>query len=243
MASKLEQITAKRYFVIGDLHGCPDEPAVMLNYLVNQEGLSQDDAVIFLGDYIDRGPNSKAVIDLMIDFKKRYPATRFLKGNHEDMMLDFFGFGGRLGQAFLHNGGLETIQSYGISVFDNAEEMAAKLPEEHRNFLYNLDSIITFPGYITVHAGLNPFREINLQNDGDVFWIRDEFIANIHNFKALVVFGHTPHREVLLHQPYKIGIDTGLVFGNKLSCLELPSGKLYQIKNSSSQVTISTIKV
>ena len=72
--------------------------------------------------------------------------------------------------------------------------------------------ILKVEGFICAHAGLNPLREIEAQNDGDVFWIRDEFLSNVHPFKRTVIFGHTPHQEIFVHLPYKVGIDTGLVF-------------------------------
>ncbi len=230
--------TAKgaRVYTVGDIHGCPSEPEVLLKHLTTKEGLGADDTVIFLGDYIDRGPNSRAVVDLLLDFKSKFPGTRFLRGNHEDMLLDFLGFGGNLGEAFLYNGGVETIQSYGISVFASVEEMVDALPVEHRKFFRELESIVIVDDFICVHAGLNPLRDLDAQNDGDVFWIRDEFLHNIHPFKKTVVFGHTPHREVVHHLPYKVGIDTGLVFGNKLSCLELRSGRILQVAREARHV-------
>ena len=118
-----EILNSKRVYAIGDLHGCVDEPALLVEFLVKDEGLTVDDTVIFLGDYIDRGPASKDVVELMLQFKQAFPETHFLRGNHEDMMMDFLGYGGSLGQAFLYNGGLETIQSYGISVFSAPNEM------------------------------------------------------------------------------------------------------------------------
>lgn len=238
-ASVVSYAQGDRIYAVGDIHGCPNEAQVLMQYLETQEKLTDKDVVIFLGDYIDRGPNSRGVIELMIDFKNRFPNTRFLKGNHEDMLLDFLGFGGRLGEAFLYNGGLETIQSYGISVFAPPSEMVSKLPPEHFEFFCKLESIVRVGGFICVHAGLNPLRELHSQNDGDVCWIREEFIANIHSYDATVVFGHTPHQELFLHLPYKIGVDTGLVFGNKLSCLELTNGCAFQIAQGSKKVTVN----
>jgi serine/threonine protein phosphatase 1 len=242
-SSTITNISAERVYVIGDIHGCPDELEVLLRSLEVQQGLGQKDTTVFLGDFIDRGPNSKAVIDLLIDFKSKFPATVFLKGNHEDMLLDFLGYDGRLGQAFLYNGGVETIQSYGISVFSPPEEMRSALPPAHLAFYLNLLSIVRIDDFVCVHAGLNPLRELNAQNDADVFWIRDEFISNLHSFEVTVVFGHTPYREVLVHLPYKIGIDTGLVFGNKLSCLELRSGSVFQIARGAAEVTTGKIEL
>jgi serine/threonine protein phosphatase 1 len=152
------------------------------------------------------------------------------------MLLDFLGFEGRLGQAFLYNGGLETIQSYGISVFDPPEEMLKALPAAHLTFFKNLDSIVLYKEFVLVHAGLHPLRDLSAQNDSDIFWIRDDFIHNVHPFGKTIVFGHTPHPEVFEHLPFKLGIDTGLVFRNKLTCIELPSGEVYQVARNDTQV-------
>lgn len=240
-ASKISEASGVRVFVIGDQHGCLEEAQRLLEYLENVEGLKDEDLVIFLGDYIDRGPDTKGVVELMLDFKTRFPKTRFLKGNHEDMMLDFLGFGGTLGQAFLYNGGIETIQSYGMSVFSSPSEMVEALPAHHFRFFSELESIIQVDDFICVHAGLNPLRGLSSQNDSDVFWIRDEFLSSVHNFKKTVIFGHTPHQEVFAHLPYKIGIDTGLVFGNKLTCIELNSGAVFQLARGGKTVEESRI--
>jgi serine/threonine protein phosphatase 1 len=242
-SSVISKAEGERIFVIGDIHGCVDEPAAMLTFLQRDEKLTSGDAVVFLGDYIDRGSASRQVIDLVLNFKAKFPNTYFMKGNHEDMLMDFLGFEGRLGQAFLYNGGLETIQSYGISVFAAAHEMRAAFPKSHLDFFEKLLSVLSVDKYLCVHAGLNPLRDLDSQNDGDVLWIRDEFIANVHSFNQTVIFGHTPYKEVLLHLPYKIGIDTGLVFGNKLSCLELKSGKLLQVARGGSSVVRSRVDV
>ena len=242
-SSAVTEASGERVYVIGDLHGCVKEPQILLRHLESAEGLTEKDLVIFLGDYIDRGPDSKGVIDLMLDFRTRFPKTRFLKGNHEDMLLDFLGFGGNLGQAFLYNGGLETIQSYGITVFAPPSEMISAMPPIHFKFYCELESIIRVGDFICVHAGLNPLRDLTAQNDSDVFWIRDEFLTNVHTFKKTVVFGHTPHREIFQHLPYKMGLDTGLVFGNKLTCVELTSGKTFQITRDTTEVVTSATDI
>ena len=241
--SVIKTSSDERVFVIGDLHGIADEPRILFKYLEKKEDLSENDHLVFLGDYIDRGKDSKDVVELMLDLKNKYPNTKFLKGNHEDMLLDFVGYGGRLGHAFLYNGGVETLQSYGISVFSTPDEMVESMPKEHVEFFKNLEMMIQIDDYICVHAGLNPQKEISKQVEEEVLWIRDEFISCEHEFNKTVVFGHTPHQEILLHTPYKIGLDTGLVFGNKLSCLELKSGKLFQVYRSSKDVNVSSIQL
>lgn len=240
-SSIITEAAGKRIYVVGDLHGCAAEPQALIRHLEEREGLTTDDLLVFLGDYIDRGADTKATVDLMLDVRNRFPKTRFLKGNHEDMLLDFLGFGGNLGQAFLYNGGLETIQSYGISVFAPPSEMIGSMPPEHFKFYCELESILVVEDFIFVHAGLNPLRDLAAQNDTDVFWIRDEFLNNVHSFKKTIVFGHTPHREIFQHIPYKIGIDTGLVFGNKLSCVEMRSGSVFQVKKESTEVEVSKL--
>lgn len=244
---KINSDDSARIFVFGDIHGVVDEPKRLIEFLEEKEELSSKDHLIFLGDYIDRGKDSKGVIDLMLELKSEYPKTIFLKGNHEDMLLDFVGFGGRLGHAFLYNGGLDTLQSYGASVFSTAEQMISSMPKSHVEFFKNLEQIIEIDDFICVHAGLNPLKDIKKQSDDDLFWIRDEFISSEHDFKKVVVFGHTPHQEMLIHLPYKLGIDTGLVFGNKLTCLELKSGDTFQIfrgekKINKSNVDLSNLK-
>lgn len=237
-ASKISTAEGKRVFVIGDIHGCPDETALLLRNLHEQQGVNDDDVVIFLGDFIDRGPDSRAAVEAVLDFKWKHPRSRFLRGNHEDMLLDFLGFGGRHGSAYLQkgNGGIETLESYGVSPFDPPEQILASLPPAHFKFFCDLESIILVDKFICVHAGLNPLRDLDAQNDLDVFWIREEFIYNVHAFDKMIVFGHTPNPEVYLHTPWKVGLDTGLVFGGKLTCLELLTGHLLQIRRGKSEV-------
>lgn len=234
-------VVSKRTFVIGDIHGVHDETAILLSHLIKEEGICEKDAIVFLGDYIDRGPSSRQVIELMLDFKAKFPHTHFLKGNHEDMLLDFLGLGGRLGDAFLYNGGLETFQSYGISVFATLDEMIHSIPKEHIDFFSKLETILELENFYCVHAGLNPKRSFERQRHEDVYWIREPFLYSEHTFRKTVVFGHTPHHEVFLHMPFKVGLDTGLVFGNKLSCMELSSGKVYQVRRGGKEVLVSNV--
>ncbi len=236
--------STNRIFVLGDIHGCKDEPRVVLEHLEKREHLVPEDVVVFLGDYVDRGPQSKDVVQLLIDFKARHANTRFLRGNHEAMLADFLDGGNNLGFSFLRNGGVETIQSYGVTLADtSAGSFESVLPMAHLEFFLRLESMAVFDSFICVHAGLNPRRTIDNQSESEVCWIRDEFISNPHSFGKLVIFGHTPWRDIFSDLPYKIGIDTGLVFGNKLTCLELREGKVIQISRKSRKVNVSKIKM
>jgi serine/threonine protein phosphatase 1 len=100
-----------RFFIVGDIHACPQELEALLASLE----LQAEDRLVFLGDYVDRGPDARAVVDLLLGMKADNVCQMiFLKGNHEDMFLDFLGYEGRYGEAFLVNGGNATVQSYGI---------------------------------------------------------------------------------------------------------------------------------
>jgi serine/threonine protein phosphatase 1 len=235
----IDDNTYERIFCIGDIHGCDKELGVLLDALIGEEKLSTKDLLIFVGDYIDRGKASKEVVDRLIGIKDSFPNTVFLKGNHEDMLLHYIGKEGRGGDVYMVNGGKDTLSSYGVTE-DNPSKFLTQLPEAHLNFFENLDRYAISNQHIFVHAGLDPLCSLHTQNEEDLFWIRDEFIFNIHHFARTVIFGHTPFQELMLHTPYKIGIDTGLVFGNKLSCVEVKSSTLYQVTLNSEEVIKSS---
>ncbi len=234
--------TSGRLFAVGDIHGCVHELEVLLNYIQEVLRFEKEDRLVFAGDYIDRGPGSRQVVDLLLDFQEHFPdSSVFLKGNHEDMFLDFLGFGGTLGESFAMNGGSETLASYGVGAdAKSIDEVLARIPGTHLQFYKNLSRYCITPDYVFAHAGVSPLRDLQFQIDDDLFWIRDEFIQNIHHFERTVVFGHTPFENVMFDLPYKIGIDTGLVYGNMLSCIELTERRLFQIGAGEYEVREST---
>lgn len=191
--------------------------------------------MVFLGDYIDRGPASKQVVSRLLRLRREGPRCVFLKGNHEDMFLSFIGLHGHYGESFLYNGGDTTLRSYGVEQL-SADEIASHLPPDHLEFLRDLQMHFVTDEFLCVHAGLDPHRTMNEQADEDLLWIRGPFIQQPHALPFTVVFGHTPRREVLIDLPYKIGLDTGLVYGNKLSCFETSQKELFQIGHGDVQV-------
>jgi serine/threonine protein phosphatase 1 len=223
-----------RLFAVGDIHGCADELARLLAAL----DLAAGDKVVFVGDYVDRGPDSRGVIDRLIELRDSTEVdTVFLKGNHEDMMLGYLGERGSHGEVFLMNGGRATLASYGLAPTAPLAEVREALPEAHLEFLRRLELFHRDPPYLFVHAGIAPLRTLEQQDEEDLLWIREEFLRNRHKLQDTVVFGHTPQREVLWHMPYKIGLDTGCVYGNKLSCLDFTSATLFQLDRKSRRVT------
>jgi len=206
-----------RIFAVGDIHGCYQK----LEELLSKLPLNDDDTLVFLGDYIDRGPDSKKVIDRVIDLKaKRGEKTICLMGNHERMFLDYLQ--GKNRELFLLNGGEATLQQYD-------KNGVLSIPDTHLSFFHSLKNIYVTDNYVFVHAGLKPGVSIDCQQEEDLLWIRGEFIFNDFDFKKKVIFGHTPMKS---HQPFfdknKIGIDTGAVYGGFLTAIELPEEKIYQ---------------
>ena len=229
--SRAKNNHAGRLFAIGDIHGCPDELAAMIAAIAPREG----DTVVFVGDYVDRGPSARDVIDIVLELKKGPAEIVTLKGNHEDMMLSYMGFAGHYGESFLFNGGAATLDSYGVRE-DDLEHAMERIPEHHVKFFRDLSLSYLRPPYFFVHAGILPTRQLEEQDPEDLLWIRQEFIFNPHAIGAIVVFGHTPMRGVMIDLPYKLGIDTGLVYGGKLTCLEFNEGVVYQVSRNSRNV-------
>jgi serine/threonine protein phosphatase 1 len=221
-----------RRFVIGDIHGCLAE----VDRLIEHIAPTVHDTIIFLGDYVDRGPDSKGVVDRMVKLANEGPHCVFLKGNHEDMFRAYLGLGGTYGDVFIANGGGPTLRSYGIEGRAGSAALE-RMPESHRLFLESLVLSYEIRPFVCVHAGFAPQRDLDDQREEDMLWVRDEWVRAPHRFDRTVLFGHTPRREVYRHLPYKIGLDTGCVYWNKLSCLELVSGTLLQIQRGSRSVT------
>lgn len=221
-----------RAFIIGDLHGCSAE----LDVLLNEISATPDDTVVCLGDYIDRGPDARGVVERLLALERSGCRCVFLKGNHEDMFLDYLGQRGHFGDAFLFNGGESTLNSYGLQGRKGIGAWEA-LPAEHRAFFGALQLTFRWGDFLCVHAGFDPRRSLDQQHEEDMLWIRQEWIHATHDFGCTVVFGHTPMREPFLHWPYKIGIDTGLVYGNALTCLVVPEMRFLQVRRNGRAVT------
>ena len=213
----------QRTFVIGDIHGCSESLAGLLAKLDPDPGR---DSLIFLGDYIDRGPDSKGVIDLILSLPGQFRQIITLKGNHEDVLLNFMS--GRDREFFLAIGGRQALQSYGCTEpFDYP--CILNIPESHQQFFYNLLPYWEDEQYIYVHAGLRPGVHITQQTPEWLYWAAGErFVSQHYEFGKRIIFGHSVFTDPLI-EPEKVGIDTGAVFGGKLTCLVLPDMKFVQV--------------
>jgi serine/threonine protein phosphatase 1 len=203
-------------YAIGDIHGHLDALERLLEKI--QPDLEQD-RLVFMGDYIDRGPRSRGVVDYVLRLQDAAPPEQVicLKGNHEAMFLNFLK--GEDRELFLINGGLSTLRDYWGQGWDRQEKLV--LPPDHDEFYRELRLYYETPDYIFAHGGLRPGVPLADQVEEDLLWIRGEFIATMDDFGRKVIFGHTPFRQPLV-LPNKIGIDTGAAYGNALTCLKLP---------------------
>lgn len=211
----------KKTFVIGDIHGCYQS---LLSLLAKIDANPDQDRLIFLGDYLDRGPDSKKVITKILDLKKKFPYLITLSGNHEQMFLDFLH---DRNPQYLKFGGQETLVSYGLTsrFSDGIEKL---LPADHHSFLNNLLSYWEDENFIYVHAGLEPGIHLSRQSTQWLFWARENFLSSDYDFGKQVIFGHTQRKTPLLEKN-KIGIDTGAVYGGRLTCLVLPDKEFISV--------------
>ena len=221
---------SERIYAIGDIHGRLDllERAIAaIQRDVKENGPAA--LTVTLGDYIDRGPQSCGVLERLIEspFPTSYVA---LKGNHETL-LEAFLADPATGPYWRQQGGLETLQSYGIHVgglmgvgFATArDQLRAALPAAHVQFLSSLKTSFTRGRYFFCHAGVRPGVPLERQRDEDLLWIRNEFLGSSMDFGKIIVHGHTPvpEPEVL---PNRIGIDTGAFATGRLTCVALSDG-------------------
>jgi serine/threonine protein phosphatase 1 len=213
-----------RVYAIGDVHGCDQLLAAAHNAIDNHQRTAPGPSytIVHLGDYVDRGPDSAAVID-RLSARSGDPAIVALRGNHDQMMLDFLADPDTCGAVFLRNGGKETLRSYGVGTRGMnyaalGAALAAALPSNHLNFLQNLAFSVQFGDYFFCHAGVRPGVALAAQDPHDLLWIREEFLSDQGDHGAVVVHGHTPTDDLTpeIH-PNRIALDTGAVFGGPLT--------------------------
>lgn len=216
-------------YAVGDIHGRADLLGAMLDKLESRLTADTRDAgppiVIFLGDYIDRGPQSAAVLDLLqtrpVGFERHH-----LMGNHEQSMRAFLE-APLSNRGWLAHGGAETLMAYGVQPPPSlgsedgqwvavAQQLKQKLPEAHTAFLEGLKRYVEFGDYLFVHAGIDPNMAVDAQADTALYWIRDRFLNDRRVLPQRIVHGHTvsdhPHADAR-----RIGLDTGAYASGVLS--------------------------
>lgn len=216
-----------RLYAVGDVHGLDTQLGAVHERIAADLAADPpaDHRIIHLGDYIDRGPDSAAVVRRLAAMTAADGRVICLRGNHDQMMLDFLASPEAGAGMFLANGGKATIRSWGVKLRSRnyaglAAAFAAAITPEERAFMETLAFSVRFGDFVFVHAGIRPGVPIGEQPPDDLIWIRDEFLGDTRDFGVVVVHGHTPVTtpQVL---PNRIGIDTGAVYGGALTCLVL----------------------
>jgi len=224
-----------RIYAIGDVHGRADLlDLVFARIDADLAGRRGSRAIqVLLGDYVDRGPCSRGVLDRLVARSSSHELV-CLKGNHEGYMAEFLRNPSVLG-AWRHVGGLETLISYGLEPSLNpgeaerttlARALRAALPDGHRGFLARLDPSFCCGDFFFAHAGVKPGIPLQQQREEDLLWIRDDFLDCERDFGKMVVHGHTPVREPEI-RPNRINIDTGAYATGRLTCLMVEQDAIF----------------
>lgn len=209
-------------FAIGDVHGCANE----LRRLLNELPLTPQTTVVFLGDLIDRGPDSKGVVDTVLELRKHCKVVAIM-GNHEDLLHGFLEDpGSRKGGLFILNGGSATLQSYAVG------NGRWRIPREHLEFFASMPLSYQTEYDYFVHAGVPdmPLAEIDpLEHRHALLWTRRPFLESDYRWDKMIVHGHTVVQDVEIHEN-RINMDTGCVFSNRLSAIALPGHRVISVE-------------
>jgi serine/threonine protein phosphatase 1 len=219
-------------YAVGDVHGRADLLEKM-HAAILKDSLdvpAERKVVVYLGDYVDRGPGSKKVVDILLERPLAGFERVHLMGNHEAFLIEFLN-DLEAGPGWFFNGGLATLSSYGVKIGKHdelsydvlqrvQEEFRERMPEEHRDFYKNLEFSRTEGDFFFVHAGIRPGVALDNQTDEDMLWIREEFLGSEEDYGKVIVHGHTITWEPEV-RPNRIGIDTGAFATGRLTCLAL----------------------
>jgi serine/threonine protein phosphatase 1 len=218
-----------RVYAVGDVHGCLQELERLLAVIAQDQGTSIGTSyLVFIGDLIDRGPDSAGVIERLMSGALPCDRHLFIMGNHEEAMLDAWGGDMETLQGWLAYGGRETLQSYGVDRSDTyrlgpdiLRRIREAVPAEHIGFIQSFEDRVRLGDYLFVHAGVRPGIPIEQQDSYDLRWIRSEFLDDGDtDHGAVVVHGHTISDEPEV-RANRIGIDTGCFASGRLTALVL----------------------
>lgn len=221
--------TGQRVYAIGDIHGCDDLFARLLDKIAadNAARGKAHTTLVLLGDLVDRGPDSASVIERARGLDASFDKVSMLIGNHEECFLAALTGEARRVRYFIRIGGDATIKSYwgddasyaAASFEEVAERLPLIVPQAHIDFLGRGEDMIRIGDYAFVHAGVRPGVSLDKQKTADLRWIREEFLDG-EDYGATIVYGHTISDEVD-EAPMRIGIDTGAYLTGRLTALGL----------------------
>lgn len=218
-------------YAIGDVHGCSEE----LKALLRKLKLDRESTLLFLGDYVDRGPDGKGVIDTILDLSEIYNVIA-LQGNHEWLFTQYLANpkDAQVSSNFILNGGSSTLVSY------STDGVSFTVPGAHRNFLAGLKLFHSTSTHFYVHAGVPPGFDFSRTENLDektahqLLWIRSTFLDSKAQWPKVVVHGHTPVKAAEVH-PNRINLDTGCVFGGRLTAMNMNTGELIEVARQEAQ--------
>ncbi|WP_118136023.1 metallophosphoesterase family protein [Oceanicella sp. SM1341] len=226
----------RRIYAIGDVHGCREALArrhAQIRDDLAKNPTERDALLVHLGDYVDRGPDSRGVVEDLMSFEMPGVEMHCIKGNHDHMLLRFLAAPEEMHCPYHYLtpnvGGPKTLASYGVGegrMMDVHAAALAAVPQAHRDFLATRPLTLRAGSYLFVHAGIRPGVPLAEQEEQDLIWIRAPFLDSTDNHGFVVVHGHTPVDDIEVHQN-RIAVDTGAVFGNRLSCLVLEGDELW----------------
>jgi len=226
-------------YAVGDIHGRADLLRDLHQKIAGDAATAGAvrNVVVYLGDYIDRGPASREVVDILIEQPLAGFEAIHLRGNHEDFLLRFLE-DSSVGRTWMFNGGRATLESYGIrgariglgtvverSMEKDRRDLIEELPRPHLDYLRSLRSHYVAGDYFFVHAGIRPGIPLDAQSPHDMMWIRDEFLGSTADHGKTVVHGHSIAWDEPEVRPNRIGIDTGAFASGRLTALVLAGSK------------------
>jgi serine/threonine protein phosphatase 1 len=233
-----------RAYVIGDIHGRLDLLDQLLDSIHADISSRKPRKIllVFVGDLIDRGPDSAKVVERLRTYLHRGVRTMFLQGNHEEVLLRILAGEADLITKWRWFGGTECLDSYGVdtrklgemSDSDALEVVRAAIPKEHVEFLESFDDSCRFGDYLFVHAGIRPGVEIDQQQQSDLRWIREPFLLDDTDHGFVVVHGHTIRSEVEM-RPNRIAIDTGAYRTGVLTALAIDGNESWVLDTRASE--------
>lgn len=226
----------QRIYAIGDVHGCSDLLSELISIIENdnRQRKTKPTSFVFLGDLIDRGPNSRGVIETGMRLADFGMVCEFLKGNHEAMMLEaLLGEDLKLIRPWLRYGGEECLESYGVNTkdiwsLDNLsirKVMRDAIPNSHVDFLKSFGLYYEFGDYLLVHAGVNPKKDLKAQKEVDYLWSREPFLSWSGEIEKKIIHGHTISEKIEICS-HRIGIDTGAYLTGRLSALRIEGDEM-----------------
>lgn len=234
----------QRIYAVGDIHGRADllDALIALIEADDRDRGPAETTLIFLGDIVDRGPASAAVVERLRTLAQQRGSVRFLLGNHEEIFLGALDGEPKALRLFCRIGGRETVLSYGMEAAEyerlDYEELVHRLadlvPADHRRFLDGFEDMIVIGDYAFVHAGVRPDTPLDRQRTADLRWIRDPFLDHRARLEKTIVHGHTMTDEIE-HRGHRIGIDTGAYATGRLTALGLEGREVWHLQTGGSR--------